>query len=89
MALAGLRPQRAPARTRRAPGRTLIAARWLLLPALVLVFWELAVGLGWLRPFSFPPPSRLASVAPTPATPATTARAGSSWSSGMRSVTAL
>jgi ABC-type nitrate/sulfonate/bicarbonate transport system permease component len=35
-------------------------ARWLALPALVLLAWELASALGWLRPFSFPPPSRLA-----------------------------
>ncbi|HET6522607.1 MAG TPA: ABC transporter permease [Geminicoccaceae bacterium] len=58
MAVAGARPAAAawPAR-----GRTLAAARWLVLPALALVAWELASALGWLRPFSFPPPSRLAS----------------------------
>jgi ABC-type nitrate/sulfonate/bicarbonate transport system permease component len=60
MALADTRRQPAPARIRRGSGRILGVVRWLLLPALVLVLWELAVGLGWLRPFSFPPPSRLA-----------------------------
>jgi ABC-type nitrate/sulfonate/bicarbonate transport system permease component len=58
MVLADTRPQRSPARLELA--RVLIAARWLVLPALVLVCWEGAVALGWLRPFSFPPPSRLA-----------------------------
>jgi ABC-type nitrate/sulfonate/bicarbonate transport system permease component len=35
------------------------AARWLAVPLVLLVAWELASALGWLRPFSFPPPSRL------------------------------
>jgi ABC-type nitrate/sulfonate/bicarbonate transport system permease component len=36
------------------------ALRWLALPIAVLLAWEVAAALGWLRPFSFPPPSRLA-----------------------------
>jgi ABC-type nitrate/sulfonate/bicarbonate transport system permease component len=39
--------------------RILAGARWLALPALVLLAWELASAGGLLRPFSFPPPTRL------------------------------
>ena len=46
-------------RARPRPWRLLGGARWLALPALVLIAWELAAAAGWLRPFSFPPPSRL------------------------------
>ena len=35
------------------------ALRWLAFPLLLLIAWELASAVGWLRPFSFPPPSRL------------------------------
>jgi ABC-type nitrate/sulfonate/bicarbonate transport system permease component len=35
------------------------AWRWLALPLVVLVAWELASAVGWLRPYAFPPPSRL------------------------------
>jgi ABC-type nitrate/sulfonate/bicarbonate transport system permease component len=59
MALAQARPAGTPA-SAPGPGGVLAAARWLVLPALLLVVWQLASAAGWLRPFSFPPPSRLA-----------------------------
>jgi ABC-type nitrate/sulfonate/bicarbonate transport system permease component len=56
MAVAHRRPAQAFWSVRLAGARRL---SWLLVPLAVLVAWELASAAGWLRPFSFPPPSRL------------------------------